>query len=80
MSSEMRSHKERPSAGGILPGSSCEGGIRDIHDVGLREIHQSLPNLILPSKIRLFWQWFFNQPEIRKLYGNFNTSSEELSA
>lgn len=37
--------------------------MQDIQDLGLRTIHAYLPDLILPNRIRRFWQWYFDQPD-----------------
>lgn len=55
-----------------------QGGIQDIRDVGIRTIHDTLPKLFLPKKIRSFWEWYFSLPETQGRYGNPYPSSQNL--
>jgi hypothetical protein len=51
------------------------GQMRDIQDLGLRTIHAYLPDLILPARIRRFWQWYFDQPDVKARYGPVDASA-----
>lgn len=54
------------------------GGIADIRSVGLEAIRDSLPQLFLPRKIRLFWEWFFSLPEVQRRYGHPDPPPKKL--
>jgi hypothetical protein len=43
--------------------------MEDVRDLGLRTIHAYLPHLVLPSKLRRFWEWYFDLPDVRARYG-----------
>jgi hypothetical protein len=51
------------------------GQMRDIQDLGLRTIHAYLPDLILPVRIRRFWQWYFDRPDVKARYGPVDSSA-----
>lgn len=36
------------------------GGIEDIRALGLETIRAYLPALVLPKRIREFWEWYFH--------------------
>lgn len=35
------------------------GGIEDIRALGLETIREYLPHIVLPRRIREFWEWYF---------------------
>jgi hypothetical protein len=35
------------------------GGIEDVRAVGLETIREYLPSIVVPHRIREFWEWFF---------------------
>jgi hypothetical protein len=51
------------------------GQMQDIQDLGLRTIHAYLPALILPIRIRRFWRWYFDQPDVEARYGPVDSSA-----
>ena len=46
------------------------GRMEDIRDHGLDTIHAYLPDLVLPTRIRRFWEWYLNLPDVRVRYGS----------
>lgn len=44
------------------------GSADDLRTVKLRTIYEYFPDLNLPAKIRRFWQWYFNLPEVKARY------------
>jgi hypothetical protein len=38
------------------------GTMKDVRDIGLELIRQTLPDLWLPAAIREFWEWYFGWP------------------
>lgn len=38
------------------------GGIDDVRAIGLDTIRESLPEIVIPRRIRQFWEWFFELP------------------
>ena len=52
------------------------GADEDLREIGFRTIHDYLPRLVLPSRIREFWEWYFTLPKIAAKYGNLNTVSK----
>jgi hypothetical protein len=36
------------------------GGIDDVRALGLETIREYLPKIVLPRRIREFWDWFFD--------------------
>jgi hypothetical protein len=49
--------------------------MQDIQDLGLRTIHAYLHDLILPIRIRRFWLWYFDQPDVEARYGPVDSSA-----
>ncbi len=45
------------------------GRSEDIRAVGLDTIHIYLRHLVLPARIRRFWEWYFSLPEVRERHG-----------
>jgi hypothetical protein len=45
------------------------GRIEDVRALGLRTIYTYLPHLVLPDRIRRFWEWYLNQPDVRVRHG-----------
>ena len=45
------------------------GRMGDIRNLGLRTIHAYLPDLVLPTKVRRFWEWYFSLPDVKARYG-----------
>lgn len=45
------------------------GRMEDIRDLGLHTIDAYLPHLVLPDRIRQFWEWYLNQPDVRVRHG-----------
>lgn len=45
------------------------GRSEDIRAVGLDTIHLYLRHLVLPARVRRFWEWYFSLPEVRERYG-----------
>lgn len=52
------------------------GNSEDIKGIGIERIYHYFLQLNLPQNIRVFWEWYFNQPEIRARY----ESVEHISA
>lgn len=42
------------------------GRAEDIRAVGLQTIAAYLPDLILPTEIRRFWEWYLNLPAVQE--------------
>lgn len=51
------------------------GRMQDVRDLGLHTIHAYLPDLVLPTRIRRFWEWCFNLPDVRSCYGTADSST-----
>ena len=51
------------------------GRMEDIRNLGLRTIYAYLPHLVLPERIRRFWQWYFDQPDVRARHGIVDSSA-----
>jgi hypothetical protein len=51
------------------------GRMEDIRSLGLRTIYVYLPHLILPERIRRFWQWYLDQPDLRARHGLVDSSA-----
>jgi len=45
------------------------GRAEDIRAIGLYTIYTYLPQLTLPDRIRRFWEWYFNLPDVKRRYG-----------
>jgi hypothetical protein len=45
------------------------GRMEDVRELGLRTIQAYLPHLVLPARIRWFWEWYFDLPDVRARYG-----------
>ena len=45
------------------------GRSQDIRVLGLRTIYAYLSHLLLPARLRRFWEWYFSLPEVRERYG-----------
>jgi len=45
------------------------GRMSDIRGLGLHTIHAYLPDLVLPTRIRRFWEWYLGLPDVRVRYG-----------
>lgn len=45
------------------------GRSQDIRALGLRTIYVHLGRLVLPRRIRRFWEWYFSLPEVRERCG-----------
>jgi hypothetical protein len=45
------------------------GCLEDIRELGLRTIYAYLPHLILPDRVRRFWEWYFSFPDVRVRHG-----------
>ena len=46
------------------------GRMEDVRDLGLPTIHAYLPDLVLPTRIRRFWEWYLSLPDVRVRYGS----------
>lgn len=55
------------------------GGDNDLRGIGFETIHTYLPRLILPERIREFWEWYFSLPEVEHRYGNLDPIPEANS-
>ena len=42
------------------------GRSEDIRAVGLHTIYAYLARLVLPERIRRFWEWYFSLPDVRE--------------
>jgi hypothetical protein len=51
------------------------GRMQDIRDLGLHTIDAYLPVLVLPARIRRFWEWYLNLPDVRSRYGIADTAA-----
>lgn len=51
------------------------GRSENIRALGLRTIHDYLGNLVLPARIRRFWEWYFSLPEVRERYGTADSAT-----
>ena len=51
------------------------GRLDDIRAIGLPVIHTYLPHLVLPERIRRFWEWYFSLPDVRDRYGASDASA-----
>lgn len=54
------------------------GTLEDIRGIGLQTIHDYLPRLFLPRKIRRFWEWYFSQSDVESQYGHLDSPTEKL--
>ncbi len=45
------------------------GRMEDVRELGLRTIDAYLPYLVLPDRVRRFWEWYLSLPEVRSRYG-----------
>jgi hypothetical protein len=45
------------------------GRMEDVQDLGLHTIHAYLPDLVLPTRVRRFWEWYLSLPDVRVRYG-----------
>ena len=48
----------------------------DLRAIGFQTIYDYLPRLLLPRKIREFWEWYFGQPKVQARYGNLDSLSK----
>jgi hypothetical protein len=46
-----------------------QGRMEDVRSLGLPTISAYLPHLVLPDRIRRFWEWYLNQPDVRVRHG-----------
>ncbi|RLD05014.1 MAG: hypothetical protein DRI32_04730 [Chloroflexi bacterium] len=51
------------------------GNADDLREVGIDLIYDYFPSLKLPAKIRNFWGWYFELPEVKAQYGATHTIS-----
>ena len=51
------------------------GNTDDLREVGFDLIYEYFPSLNLPAKIRKFWGWYFELPEVKAQYGSTHTIS-----
>lgn len=49
------------------------GTDKDLRAIGFETIHRYLPRLTLPKRIREFWEWYFNLPDVVNRYGNLDS-------
>lgn len=52
------------------------GSSGDLQTIGLDTIYAYLPELNLPKTIRLFWEWYFNLPDVKSHYESANPISK----
>jgi hypothetical protein len=45
------------------------GRLEDIRELGLHTIYAYLPHLVLPDRVRRFWEWYFSFPDVRARHG-----------
>ena len=45
------------------------GRLEDIRELGLRTIYAYLPYLVLPDRVRRFWEWYLSLPDVRVRHG-----------
>lgn len=55
------------------------GTAADIRAIGLETIHRYLPHLYLPTDIREFWLWYFNEPTAQERHGHLDAIPETTS-
>ena len=51
------------------------GCLEDIRELGLRSIYAYLPHLVLPDRVRQFWEWYFGFPDVRERHGLADSSA-----
>lgn len=51
------------------------GNAADLREIGFEIVYKYFPRLNLPVKIRKFWEWYFNLPEVKAQYGSTDTLS-----
>jgi len=51
------------------------GGSKDIRALGLGTIHAYLAHVVLPARIRRFWEWYFSVAGIGESYGTTDSST-----
>lgn len=52
------------------------GSDADLQSIGFQTIQHYLPRLLLPARIREFWEWYFTLPEVAARYGDIDPVSE----
>lgn len=52
------------------------GTDNDLRAIGLETIHYYFHRLKLPKRIRDFWEWYFNLPDVVQRYGNLDSVSK----
>ena len=50
----------------------ARGNAADLREIGFETIYKYFPNLNLPSKIRKFWAWYFDLPEVKARFEKTN--------
>jgi hypothetical protein len=45
------------------------GRMKDVRELGLPTIHAYLPHLVLPVRVRRFWEWYLNLSDVRVHHG-----------
>jgi hypothetical protein len=45
------------------------GRMEDVRELGLRTIDAYLPHLVLPHRVRQFWEWYLSLPDVRVHHG-----------
>ena len=53
------------------------GRSEDLKAIGLATIHRYLPVLVLPAKIRRFWEWYLGFSDVKERHGIADPSPEE---
>lgn len=51
------------------------GRAEDVRAIGLRTIYTYLSQLVLPTEIRRFWEWYFSLPEVKKRYAHLDAAA-----
>ena len=51
------------------------GRMEDVRELGLRTIDAYLPHLVLPDRVRRFWEWYLSLPDIRIHHGHADSPS-----
>jgi hypothetical protein len=51
------------------------GRMQDVRELGFHTIYAYLPDLVLPIRIRRFWEWYLSLPDVRVRHGFADSSA-----